>query len=100
MKAFCLILQPTLYITMIDKFEIVGLVAAFLTTSAYIPQVYKTWKTKSAGNISLTMYIAMFVGIILWLLYGIHLNSFAMIVANSITAILTLIILFFKLRYK
>ncbi|WP_217900248.1 SemiSWEET family sugar transporter [Lutibacter agarilyticus] len=85
---------------MIDKFEIVGLVAAFLTTSAYIPQVYKTWKTKSAGNISLTMYIAMFVGIILWLLYGIHLNSFAMIVANSITAILTLIILFFKLRYK
>ncbi len=85
---------------MIDKFEIVGLVAAFLTTSAYIPQVYKTWKTKSAGNISLTMYIAMFVGIILWLLYGIHLNSFAMIVANSITAVLTLIILFFKLRYK
>ncbi len=85
---------------MIDKFEIVGLVAAFLTTSAYIPQVYKTWKTKSAGNISLTMYIAMFVGIILWLLYGIHLNSLAMIVANSITAVLTLIILFFKLRYK
>lgn len=85
---------------MIDKFEIIGLVAAFLTTSAYVPQVYKTWKTKSAGNISLTMYIAMFTGIILWLLYGIHLNSFAMIVANCITAVLTLIILFFKIRYK
>ena len=85
---------------MIDKFEILGLVAAFLTTSAYVPQAYKTWKTKSAGNISLTMYIAMFVGILLWLLYGIHINSFAMIVANSVTAVLTLIILFFKLRYK
>lgn len=85
---------------MIDKFEIIGLIAAILTTSAYIPQVYKTWKTKSAGNISLTMYLAMFLGIILWLVYGIHLNSFAMIVANSVTAILTLIIISFKLRYK
>lgn len=85
---------------MIDKFEIIGLVAAVLTTSAYVPQVYKTWKTKSAGNISLTMYIAMFAGIILWLIYGIHLNSLAMIVANIVTAILTLIILVFKIRYK
>lgn len=85
---------------MIDKFELIGLIAAILTTSAYVPQVYKTWKTKSAGNISLTMYIAMFSGIILWLIYGIHLNSFAMIVANIVTAILTLIILIFKVRYK
>lgn len=85
---------------MIDKFEIIGLTAAVLTTSAYVPQVYKTWKTKSAGNISLTMYIAMFIGIILWLIYGIHLNSLAMIVANIVTAILTLIILVFKIRYK
>lgn len=85
---------------MIDKYEIIGLIAAVLTTSAYVPQVYKTWKTKSAGNISLTMYIAMFTGILLWLVYGIHLNSFAMIVANIITAVLTLIIIFFKLKYK
>ena len=85
---------------MIDNFEIIGLIAAVLTTSAYLPQVYKTWKTKSAGNISLTMYLAMFVGILLWLVYGIHLNSFAMILANSVTAILTLIIIGFKLKYK
>ena len=85
---------------MIDKFEIIGLIAAVLTTAAYIPQAYKTWKTKSAGNISLTMYLAMFVGIILWLIYGIHLNSLAMILANSVTAILTLIIIGFKLKYK
>ena len=85
---------------MIDIYEIIGLIAAVLTTSAYVPQVYKTWKTKSAGNISLTMYIAMFVGILLWLVYGIHLNSLAMILANSITAMLTLLILIFKVRYK
>jgi len=85
---------------MIDSYEIIGLIAAVLTTAAYVPQVYKTWKTKSAGNISLTMYIAMFIGILLWLIYGIHLNSLAMILANSVTAILTLIILIFKFRYK
>jgi MtN3 and saliva related transmembrane protein len=85
---------------MIDTFEIIGLLAAVLTTAAYVPQAYKTWKTKSAGNISLTMYIAMFVGILLWLVYGIHLKSLAMVLANSVTAILTLIILIFKLRYK
>ena len=85
---------------MIDKYEIIGLIAAVLTTSAYVPQAYKTWKTKSAGNISLTMYLVMFVGIILWLIYGIHLNSLAMILANIFTTILTLIIIVFKLKYK
>jgi len=84
----------------IDKFEIIGLIAAVLTTSAYVPQAYKTWKTKSAGNISLTMYIAMFIGIILWLIYGIYLNSLAMILANVVTAILTFMIIIFKLKYK
>ena len=85
---------------MIDLFEIIGLVAAVLTTSAYVPQAVKTWRTKSAGNLSLTMYIAMFVGIVLWLIYGIYLESLAMILANSVTAILTFIIIVFKLRYK
>ncbi|RXP45935.1 hypothetical protein EC396_14795 [Lutibacter sp. HS1-25] len=83
-----------------DTFEIIGLIAAVLTTSSFVPQVYKTWKTKSVGNISLTMYIAMFLGILLWLVYGIHIHSISMILANSITAVLTLIMLIFKLRYK
>lgn len=85
---------------MIDKYEIIGLLAAVLTTSSYVPQVFKTWKTKSVDNLSLTMYLAMFIGILLWLIYGIHLNSFSMIIANSITALLTLIIIILKLRYK
>lgn len=85
---------------MIDNFEIVGLTAGILTTAAFVPQVYKTWKTKSAESLSLTMYLVFFVGIILWLVYGIHINSLAMILANSVTALLALLLIFFKLRYK
>ena len=85
---------------MIDKVEIIGFVAAVLTTSAFVPQVYKTWKSKSAESLSLTMYLVFFVGIILWLIYGIHIKSLAMIFANSVTAFLALLLIFFKLRYK
>jgi len=85
---------------MIDKHEIIGLIAAVLTTSSFVPQVYKTWKTKSVGNLSLTMYLAMFIGILLWLVYGIHLHSFSMIVANSVTALLTFILIILKLKYR
>lgn len=83
-----------------DGFEIVGLVAAVLTTAAFVPQVYKTWKIKSANDISLTMYLVLFIGLILWLIYGIYLNSFPIILANSVTGILVLIVLFFKWRYN
>lgn len=85
---------------MIDNFEIVGLTAGILTTAAFVPQVYKTWKTKSAESLSLTMYLVFFVGIILWLVYGIQIKSLAIILANSVTAILALLLIFFKLRYK
>ncbi|MDD3722700.1 MAG: SemiSWEET transporter [Lutibacter sp.] len=83
-----------------DNFEIIGLVAGILTTSAFVPQVYKTWKAKSAESLSLTMFLVFFVGIILWLIYGIHINSLAMILANAVTGFLALLLIFFKLRYK
>lgn len=85
---------------MIDNYEIIGLLAAVLTTASFVPQVYKTWKSKSADSLSLTMYLVFFVGIILWLIYGIHLNSLSMIIANSITSVLALLLIIFKLRYK
>jgi len=84
----------------IDKYEIIGLIAAALTTSAFVPQVYKTWKTKSVENLSLATYIVFFIGIVLWLIYGIYLNSLAMIVSNIVTGALILLLLFFKLKYK
>lgn len=85
---------------MIDSNEIIGFIAAVLTTSAFVPQVYKTWKAKSAESLSLTMYLVFFVGIILWLIYGIHINSLAMIFANAVTGVLALLLIIFKIRYK
>lgn len=85
---------------MIDNFEIIGLVAGVLTTAAFVPQVYKTWRSKSAESLSLTMYLVFFVGIVLWLIYGIHINSLGMIFANAVTGFLALLLIFFKLRYR
>ena len=85
---------------MIDTFEIIGLTAAVFTTSAFVPQVYKTYKTKSVDGLSLTMYIVFLTGIILWLIYGIHLKSLAMILSNIVTGLLALLLILFKLRYK
>lgn len=84
----------------IDFYEVIGLIAAALTTAAFVPQVYKTWQTKSADGLSLTMYLVFFIGIVLWLIYGIHLNSLAMIIANSITVVLAIILIYFKLTFK
>nr|WP_299072513.1 SemiSWEET transporter [uncultured Allomuricauda sp.] len=83
-----------------ELIEIIGLVAATLTTSAFVPQVYKTWKHKSTRDISFTMYLAFFVGTMLWLYYGIQHQSLAIILANAITGILVLFMLFLKLIYK
>jgi MtN3 and saliva related transmembrane protein len=84
---------------MIDPFyESIGIIAAILTTSAFIPQVYKIYKEKKAQGVSLTMYLIMFVGVLLWLVYGILIGSIAIIVANSVTAILQLFVIIFKLK--
>ena len=80
--------------------EIVGLIAGVLTTIAYLPQVRKTWKTKSVKELSLSMYLVMFTGVSLWLTYGILMQSISIILANTVTIILTLIIIYFKLKYK
>lgn len=79
--------------------EIIGLLAAVLTTSSFIPQVIKTKKTKSVENLSLSMYLAMFAGVVLWLIYGLYINSVAVILANAVTAVLTLMLLNYKIRF-
>ena len=84
---------------MIDPvFEVIGLYAAFLTTSAFIPQVYKIYKEKNADGISLTMYIILFIGVLLWFVYGILIGSLSIIIANGVTALLQLSIIIFKLK--
>jgi len=85
---------------MIDFYEIVGLVAAIITTAAFLPQVFKTYKTKDTSGLSLSMYISFLFGVVLWLIYGFHLKSFPMILANSVTIISTLYLVAMKLKYK
>ena len=80
--------------------ELIGFIAAILTTVAFIPQVYKVWQTKSVSGMSLTMYLIFFCGVLLWLVYGLLINSLPMIIGNTITIVLTFIILYFLLRSK
>ena len=83
-----------------ENIEIVGMLAAFLTTSAFVPQVYKAYRNKSAKDVSLTMYLVLLVGLLLWLYYGWHIESMAIIMANSITAALVIFILVLKIVYE
>ncbi len=77
-----------------------GLLAGTLTTIAFLPQVIKTWKSKSADDVSLGMFLTLCSGIILWIVYGISIQDIPLIVANGITFILAFTILCLKVRYK
>ena len=83
-----------------DSIEILGLIAATCTTVAFIPQVYKVWKEKSAKDISLLMYLVLTLGLTLWLIYGIKIYSIPVILANGITLLLVLFMVYLKLKHK
>ncbi len=85
---------------MIALTESVGLVAGLLTTTAFIPQVWKIYQTKSGKDISARMFSIFSLGIVLWLLYGILLGSVPLILSNVVTLILSLTILALKVRYR
>jgi MtN3 and saliva related transmembrane protein len=71
-----------------------------LTTSGFAPQVYKSLKTKEVGGVSLTMYVVMFIGLLFWLYYGILMNSFSMILANTVSGMLVLVQILAKIIYS
>jgi MtN3 and saliva related transmembrane protein len=80
------------------NYEIIGLIAAAITTSAFIPQVYKVYKEKNSVGISLTMYLIFIVGLSIWLFYGFLIGSISIIIANGVTLILAAIIIYYKLK--
>lgn len=82
-----------------DASDIIGSVAAVLTTIAFVPQAVKTWRSRHAHDLSLSMFLVFTLGVLCWLLYGVLIGSWPIIIANTITAILSGSILFFKLRY-
>lgn len=84
----------------IDAIEILGLVAAVLTTSGFLPQIVKTWKTKDVSSLSLPMYLVLCTGMVLWLIYGVLTNSFALVAANTVSSSLTFLLVVFILKYK
>jgi MtN3 and saliva related transmembrane protein len=77
-----------------------GLVAGILTTIAYLPQLIKTWQSKSADDLSWSMLIILCAGIILWLVYGFSVRDIPIVAANIVTFVLASIILVLKIRYK
>ena len=80
--------------------DLIGTVAACLTTASFVPQVVHTLRTRDVSGISLGMYSMFTVGVALWLVYGLLLMAWPIIITNAITTSLALVILVMKLRYR
>ena len=78
----------------------IGSIAGILTTLAFVPQVIKVVKTRDTSSLSLGMYSMQVLGVFLWLIHGIVIQDMALLVANAITFMLSLVILVYKLKYK
>lgn len=79
------------------NFYYLGMIAAFLTTAAYVPQAYKTIKTRHTQDLSLITFSMLFIGTICWFFYGWHTKDWPLVIGNGITAILSGIIFYLKL---
>ena len=77
-----------------------GTLAAVLTTASFLPQVWHTFQTKDVSGISLGMYSVFTTGVACWLVYGLLLGAWPIVVANGITLALASAILLMKLRYR
>ena len=78
----------------------IGSIAAILTTFAFLPQVMRVVKTTDTESIALGMYIMQVIGIALWLAHGLHIGDLPLILANSISFLLSGTILLYKVKYK
>ena len=78
--------------------DIIGYCAAFLTTIAFAPQAYQSWKTRNLDGISLTMYSLFTTGVALWFFYGLLIHSMPIIFANTITLFLSSSIMDLKIK--
>ena len=78
--------------------EIIGYCAAFLTTFAFLPQAFHSWRTRDLSGISVGMYSLFTTGVGLWLIYGLIIERWPLILANALTFALALSILLLKLR--
>ncbi len=79
--------------------QAIGLVAAFCTTLALLPQVVRAWRTRSTADLSLSMFGVFTAGIFLWLVYGLILRDLPLILANGTSLVLSATILYLKLKH-
>ncbi len=82
-----------------NSLDILGLVATGFTTSSFVPQVWRTWKTRDVSGISLPTYLIISIGLALWLAYGLLKDDLPLIVANAVMVILTGAITVMKLKF-
>ena len=80
--------------------DVIGFFAAVLTTSSFVPQAMHTFRTRDVSGISLVMYSVFTAGVALWLVYGLLLGAWPVVIANVITLSLACSILVMKLRYR
>lgn len=80
--------------------EWLGLIAGTLTTLSFVPQVVRTWRTRSTRDLSLGMLIAFVIGVTLWLIYGLRIGERPIVVANAITLALALALLGMKIVFR
>jgi MtN3 and saliva related transmembrane protein len=83
---------------MLFSLDVLGYIAAFCTTLSFLPQAILTIRTKDTESLSLGMYSLFTFGVTLWLIYGIHKKDYAIVVGNTVTLILSGIILLFKIK--
>jgi len=77
-----------------------GYAAGALTAFTFLPQVLKTWKEKSAKDVSLYMFIIAFVNEIMWLVYGVMINNWVIILTNAVMLVMSGIMIWLKIRYN
>ena len=80
--------------------KLIGIIASIFTAFSLIPQLVKMVKEKKAGNISLLMLVILFGGLALWIYYGVMVKDNIIIISNSVSILLNMVILFFTLKFK
>ena len=83
-----------------NNIEIIGYFSAFLTTSAFVPQAYHSWKTRDLSGISLPMYSLFTAGVLGWIIYGFKIGSWPVLLANIVTLLLACMVLGLKLKHR
>lgn len=94
------IINNSIKLIYMSGIQILGLAAGTITSITFLPQVIQIWKTKSAKDLSLFMLVLLILGVLLWLSYGLLIMDAAIIYTNSMVLAMSLIMLFFKLRFK